>query len=34
MPTYKERIEAKAIDILRTNPDGVRYSNLVKQIKG
>ena len=33
MPTYKERIEAKAIEILRSNPNGVRYSNLVKQIK-
>lgn len=33
MPTYKERIEAKAIEILRNNPDGVRYSNLINEIK-
>ncbi|HSV49804.1 MAG TPA: hypothetical protein VLH35_05765 [Candidatus Acidoferrales bacterium] len=33
MPTFRERIETKAIEILRSNPDGVRYSNLIKQIK-
>ena len=33
MPTYKERIEAKAIEILRNNPDGVRYSKLINEIK-
>jgi hypothetical protein len=33
MPTYKERIEAKAIEILRNNPDGVRYSDLKNEIK-
>ena len=33
MPTYKERIEAKTIEILRSNPNGVRYSNLIRQIK-
>ena len=33
MRTYKERIEEKAIEILKASPDGVRYSNLIKQIK-
>lgn len=33
MATYKERIEAKAIEILKNSPDGVRYSELIKEIK-
>lgn len=33
MATYKERIEAKAIEILKNNPDGVRYSDLKNRIK-
>ncbi len=31
--TYKERIEEKAIEILKNSPEGVRYSNLIRQIK-
>jgi hypothetical protein len=33
MPTDKERIEVKAIEILRNTPDGVRYSDLKNKIK-
>lgn len=33
MATYKERIEAKAIEILKSNPNGVHYSDLKNQIK-
>lgn len=33
MATYKERIEAKAIEILKKNPDGVRYSELKNKIQ-
>lgn len=33
MPTRKERIQAKAIEILRNTPEGVRYSRLVDKIK-
>lgn len=32
MPTRKEKIIAKAIEILKSNPDGVRYSVLVREI--
>ena len=33
MPTYKQRIEAKAIEILSHSPHGVRYSKLINEIK-
>jgi hypothetical protein len=33
MPTRREQIHQKAIEILKANPDGVRYSQLVKHIK-
>jgi hypothetical protein len=33
MPTYKERIEAKAIEILKNTPEGVHYSDLKNKIK-
>jgi len=33
MPTKKARIQSKAIEILRNNPQGVRYSQLVNMIK-
>jgi hypothetical protein len=33
MPTYKERIEATALEILKNSPEGVRYSQLKNQIK-
>lgn len=33
MVTSRERIRTKAIEILRDNPEGVRYSQLVKKIK-
>lgn len=33
MPNFKEQIEAKALEILRSNPNGVRYSVLLKEIK-
>lgn len=32
METRKEKIVAKAIEILKSNPNGVRYSELVKKI--
>lgn len=32
MPTKKEQITSKAIEILRNTPQGVRYSELVNQI--
>jgi hypothetical protein len=31
--TSRERIKAKAIDILETNPDGVHYSDLIRKIQ-
>jgi len=33
MPTRKEQIQSKAIEILRNSPQGVRYSQLVDLIK-
>jgi len=33
MPTQREKIIKKALEILRNNPDGVRYTDLVKMIK-
>lgn len=33
MPTRKEKIISKAIEILKSNPDGVRYSELVRKIQ-
>lgn len=33
MATRKEEIIPKAIEILESNPDGVRYSDLVKKRK-
>ncbi|MEO0116668.1 MAG: hypothetical protein ABIK97_03885 [candidate division WOR-3 bacterium] len=33
MPTRKEEIITKAIEILKSNPNGLRYSELVNQIK-
>jgi hypothetical protein len=33
MPTRKEQIQSKAIEILRNNPQGVRYSQLLDMIK-
>lgn len=33
MATSKEKIMQKAIEILRANPDGVYYSELVRRIK-
>ena len=32
MATRKEKIIAKAIEILKSNPDGIRYSDLVRRI--
>ncbi|HIC97107.1 MAG TPA: hypothetical protein EYP11_01740, partial [Aquificaceae bacterium] len=32
MATRKEKIIAKAIEILKSNPNGVRYSDLVRKI--
>ena len=32
MATIREKIIAKAIEILKSNPDGVRYSDLVRKI--
>ena len=33
MPTYKERIESQALEILKNSPEGVRYSELKNRIK-
>jgi hypothetical protein len=33
MPTRRERIQSQAIEILRNNPQGVRYSRLLSLIK-
>jgi len=33
MPTQREKIIKKALEILRNNPDGIRYTDLVKMIK-
>lgn len=33
VPTKKEQIHAKAIEILKENPEGIRYSEIVKKIK-
>ena len=33
MPTRREQIQAKAIEILKEHPEGVRYSQLVSEIK-
>jgi len=32
MATRKEKITAKAIEILKSNPDGIRYSDLVRKV--
>ena len=32
MTTRKEKITSKAIEVLKSNPDGVRYSNLIRKI--
>lgn len=32
MATRREKIIAKAIEILKSNPDGIRYSGLVRKI--
>jgi len=32
MATRREKIIAKAIEILKSNPDGIRYSDLVRKI--
>jgi len=34
MPTRREKIISKAVEILKSNPDGVRYSDLVRKIHG
>lgn len=34
MPTKTEKIRSKAIEILESNPNGVRFSDLVRTIKG
>lgn len=33
MPTQREKIIKKTLEILKNNPDGVRYTDLVKMIK-
>jgi hypothetical protein len=33
MATYKEKIIEKAIEIIKSNPNGIRYSDLVKKIQ-
>ncbi|MEM4730108.1 MAG: hypothetical protein QXH42_10180 [Thermoplasmata archaeon] len=33
MPTKREIIIAKAIELLKSNPNGIRYSDLVKKVK-
>jgi transcription elongation factor len=32
--TKKETIQKKALEIIRTNSEGIRYSELVKEIQG